>query len=497
MILHWQLVQGSVVIDVFEGVQPHFSALLAAGQNPYVVSNQPLYTNAYPPLYNALCAILLPFFDNSLSLHRGVTGLFIVLSCALIFVTARRATSDTILASLAAVLLYAALQFYSTVVASSNSMGTFFFLATVLVPWHCRFSVSSLLASLIFALAAFFSKQYFALGLLIVASYLMLFVSVKAGLVYGFLGGISLLTCLAIADHMAPFFLENILFAMGNVVDAIDNNSSTIDQLWFFTKYYSGLIIATVITLSLPFFTSQSPPSLDTPNTGSALLKNTRIDYFLFAFLLSLATIVFVLGRNPGNYMTYLFQLMSPFLLLYLVGLLASRTNSIFLAPLLMINLYVAFATLPSETEPNLTQWQKAYKHIRMHDNILNSSILTYALMTEGKKVNNGGLDSMFRYSTIEQTPLQSEERRQRALDVWNGYKDQVRSGVMEQRYDALMIQPGEMNHLILTEADRQGKGSAGRFLRRYYTLADSFELSLTDRLGGGIFPIQVWLPKQ
>src|SRR5687768_2546675 len=88
---HFQIVTAPFPLDYLEGTMPIITGLIASGRNPYAYAQQPEYTYVYPPLYNIIVAPLSAIFGNSVRLHRLVSGLFVLLSCLLLWRAARRA----------------------------------------------------------------------------------------------------------------------------------------------------------------------------------------------------------------------------------------------------------------------------------------------------------------------------------------------------------------------------------------------------------------------
>src|SRR5699024_1295386 len=162
-----------------------------------------------PPLYNLLMAPLVLAFGNTFLIHRIVAGLFIGLACWLCYYAARKKSVPKLYAVTMVVLLYAAWLFYATPVSSPNSLGLSLFLASLIVPWVRNFSWPSLVWSLVLGLLAFYSKQYFAVGMAYIALYVFLFESKLRGVQYGILFVGAIIASLILITLVCPYFIDD------------------------------------------------------------------------------------------------------------------------------------------------------------------------------------------------------------------------------------------------------------------------------------------------
>ena len=125
---HIQLISHDYPLDYNEGGMLAITSTIEQGGNPYSLQSQPARISVYPILYNLLVAPLSQAFGATLELHRLVAGLFILASCAILFYVCRKESAARTESFAAATLLYAGLLYYSTPIASPNSLGLFLFL---------------------------------------------------------------------------------------------------------------------------------------------------------------------------------------------------------------------------------------------------------------------------------------------------------------------------------------------------------------------------------
>ena len=167
-----------------EGAVLLFTDFLIRGVNPLSLANHPLMTNNYGFLYNL---VVLPFatvVGNTLAIHRIVSIVFLLASCALIALTLGKAGVAWPFSLASSAIFMAGLLFGVTPLARPDTLGEFFFLLAVLIPWYRKFDSMSLLVSCVASVLAFLAKPYFIFSMAIVSMFLFLFVSKRKGIIY-------------------------------------------------------------------------------------------------------------------------------------------------------------------------------------------------------------------------------------------------------------------------------------------------------------------------
>jgi hypothetical protein len=494
---HQALVRLPIPLDAFEGTMPLLTNLIAGGGNPFVAEHQPLYTTAYPTLYNHLVSLVSGQGDAGFAVHRAVSGVCILLACALAARVLHRSGAPPVFVASGAALLYGAFLFYSTPLAAPNALGLLLFLASAWWPWLHRFSGLSLLVSGLCVLGGFFSKQYFALGLPLVAAYLLLFVDWRRGLAYGLATGLGLALSLWLVHLGSPLFIDNTILALGSIVYAIDNPQSVYSQFREFLLYSSGLIL---FGAALAWRTRGRGRSTARSSTHRGLMRFS-IDYNAWCLCCTTLVILFVLGRNPGNYLTYLFQLMSPFLVaLCLAPAARDLRSALLLSPLLWWAGSNAWQRLPTDLDYDPAPWARAAELIAGHEHILNSTVLVNALQQQDRRVYHGGLSSMYPFAAGGAGRwLFGGDHDQAIGAAWNDYTGGINRMIEQQAFDLVMMKPQEYRFWLSVPEIPQGPVPLAPpgLLRKHYRLQETLSLSLTDRLGGGVHDVEVWVPRQ
>ncbi len=502
---HWQIIVTIVPLDLYESAMPVITGIIADGHNPYTRAFQPQSADVYPPLYNLLVAPLSWVFGNTFALHRVVSGFFLMLASVLCgYATWSRCRSFAP-ALATGVLMYAALLFYATPVSSTNALGVALFLAGLIVPWLCRFSVGSSLFGLLCGLLAFYTKQYFMLGIATLCLYMFLYVSMKRAILLGAAFAFVLSTSLIVVHKSSPYYLDNTLFAPAAAIHGLQSWGFLWMQLKFFALIYAGLLLAMLVCA----ISQIAQPGEHRPKArlvGSfrpglsgwdGPLLQKRTGYFCFCLFWSSLVIVFWLGKNPGNYMTYFFQLMSPFLLILGFSMIGKcSTRQWLILPLVLFSFYKAYDILPKDFSYDAESWQKIDRLIAGSDEVLATQMLGMTLMQNNKAVYQNGHTFYFPLATNKPDWLLKDREEDRVASVWNEYITGLYRKIERQEFDLVLVSSWEMLGIFSRNPPPFEDVSGKEFLSRYYAVDEKIKLSMTDRYGGGTYTILVWRPR-
>lgn len=521
--IHVLLITCPVPINGFEGTMLVITQSIANGVNPYTASNLPIHMDVYPPFYNMIMAPIALFLGNTLQVHRLISGLFMGLACWLCYYAMRKENIPRVYAGAGAVLMYGALLYYEAPIASTNTLGLAIFLATVILPWANNFSRRSLLLSILLGLLSFYTKQYFVIGPVYISAYLFITQSKIRGLKYAG----TFLACLVISliavRFIAPFYINNTIFIPRNIADASYSMHHSLDQAAQFAKLFSGVLGMVFIYCIVWLFTrfrrrptlnrirGHIAPSLNLHNVHSPLIKK-RINYFAFCFTASTLIVLFYLGTNTGTFMTYLFQLMLPFLLMASFGCFKKQhTFPLVIFPLLVIwSFYRVYGFIPKDFSVDNVPWHQVNHLIANHDKIYAVNFLVPSLVKHNKKLYDDGQTIYFLLFSTRgvnftsnlklsrdrgyQAPIyRSSEITAATQQIWSNYANGMYSMLKEKKFDLLLL--GKYPFGISLIAQTKGK-SWKNLLHKNYTRVDSFRLSLTNRRGGGEWTVYAWKPK-
>src|SRR5688572_20043628 len=231
-------------IELREGAAQVMTGFLLSRNNPFVLENQPLAMNNYGLGYNMVVAPFAVLFGNTLSVHRSITFTFILLSSLAGFTVIQKIKGDVAPASACAAFIIIGLIARGGIGAFPSAMGTFLFLMTLVIPFLKGFNHTSLMFSILFSIAAFYTKAYFILGFGIVASYLFLFVSKKSGLFYSSLFLILFAASFFVVRLVFPLYFINTV--VGNASNADRSFEHLLSQLKQLFIYFFPVLLSTL-----------------------------------------------------------------------------------------------------------------------------------------------------------------------------------------------------------------------------------------------------------
>ena len=486
---HLQLILEVLPLDIFEPAMLLITGLIMEGGNPYRAEYLPIYTNVYPALYNVLVAPLAGVFGNTLALHRAVNAGMLLISCGLCYQSLRHLGVDKLYALCAGAMLYAALLHYSTPIASVNGLGHCLFMACLLVPLLAGFSRRSLIFSAVFGVLAFFGKQYFIAAPAFLSVYLLWRVSLLSAVVYSLLVLLLLAASVGVTLLIAPYYLDTTFFAPQVATIFSRDENHLIKQLLDFLTVYASLILAILLA---------GTAALRVPAANGAIPAR-GLEYFTFMLLGGTLAVVLVLGYNLGNYLTYLFQLMSPFLLLASF-LLFHRSQRMLplLLPLLFMGFWQTWSLLPTHTSPERTTWEVLEVEIERHEHIFADALVVHLVSAQGKTLYQGALTQYFHFSVFKPAALGREVQAPSVRSISTRYIRETNEMIGRKFFDLVLLRPGGWGIIGAPPTGwpyEKGPGQA-EFLKNYEKV-NTLQLPYPERLGGGMKKIDLWKPRR
>lgn len=503
---HAQIVMAPVPLDLYEGTMLLITGIIADGGNPYAFEFQPHAADVYPPLYNIMTAPLTSVFGNTFQLHRLVSAFFILCAIALAGLATKNHSGSTRAGVAVGAGTYAALLFYATPVSSTNALGAALFLASVIVPHLSKYSIPSLVVAAVCALFAFYAKQYFILGMPILCLYVFLYVSMARGFFLGLGFGVGLIVSLATVHHFSPYYLDNTLFAPSVAINGLQTLDILIMQLVTFGKTYGGLLLALVVYglasikhTGLGVILRRCKEGFTLARwdwRGPAIVR--PMDYYWFCFFWASLVVVAWLGKNPGNYMTYLFQLMSPFLLIAGFSTIAQASRRWWpLVLLASLSLYQAWAILHKDFSVDLENWRKVDAMIAESEDILATQMLLEVLLRHDKRIYQDGHTFYFPLAARKPTAFIKADEDKRVQTIWDDYIAMLYRKIERKEFDLILLSPWEMRGIFMRNPPPLKDITGKQFLSRYYRRDEKLALSMTDRHGAGTWKVQAWRPKK
>jgi len=443
-----------------EGAMIQTTNMLLIGENPYAIANQPQDTNTYGILYSIVSYPFAKIFGSSLQLHRAVSGIFILLSCLIVFLFALTKKYSFWPSLTISLILYASLQYGVTPLVRPDSLGLFLFLLSLYIPLKYNYSLRSLLISSSIGVFVFFTKTFFLLTYPFLGSYLFLFISKKKGIIYGVLSCIILIISALLMNFFYETYIANVFFIHINI--AHYNFKYVIDQLFFGVKSHAFIFIIFVFATSSVMLKKrqQIQAWITNFNLFCSLLnfldvRNLNSPFFMFntkctSYYLLCAVMVFCLslGGHEGAWMTYFYQLILPFFLLVLLDITASSSISRSLLYLMLagiINLGVFYMkVLPHYTYRHVQpQWQQIHELVSKNETIFNSPAITPILQEQNKRVYDSGQSECFKYGFLPKklsfmSPYWTLDKK--IVKVLEHYQRDVVEAVKCRKFDVIVI---------------------------------------------------------
>ncbi|MCP4951565.1 MAG: hypothetical protein GY922_06920 [Proteobacteria bacterium] len=500
---HINIISHELPLDYQEASMLEITSTIADGANPFSLESQPVHISLYPVLYNIVVAPISKILGNTLWLHRLVSAIFIIATCALCYILCRRASATRTDSLAAATILYAGLLYYSTPIASPNSLGLFLFLSATCIPWLFRFSSRSLAVSIALGILAFYTKQYFLMSLGYVALFLFLADSKKRGIYFGFLSLLTLLLSMTLVHYTSPYYLDNTFFAVASAGKYVTSNNAAVRQFSaYFTIYYPIFAI-----LVLAAYTKYRAAAEIRAHQGSKPSSNKLINWLdwnkpLFSkntgfiglcCLCSIGINAFVLARNPGNYLTYLFQLISPFLLIGTFGYVSGITKRRWLiSALACLAMYNSYSILPNDFSVNEKNWGKVRSEIAAANNIYASTLVLREVMDKEGPIYHNGHTPYFLWAKDKPAFLVKSIHEETIPQIWQRHRERINTELKNQSIDLVLLD----NWMQLPQPDEDSDIDLQKTLQTYYEQTDLLGLRLMDRRGGGRFNLKIYKPK-
>ena len=505
---HLQLIQFPLPLSYNEASGATVTGYIASGGNPYAIEAQPARTSVYPILFNLMAAPLTPFFGNTLVLHRVINGL-LLLGCAALFyrVTYRycRSHFDSLAAT---ALLYCGFMVFSTPLASPNGIGLILFFGAIFLPLLDDFSKRSLLAALVLGVATLHAKQYFVASLGFMALLLFLNVSKRSGIYFGLCSVALSVVVMAAVLSVAPYYLDATLFAVSGASDFASDNK----YMWPQWAKYLPIAAPVIGVLCLGYAGAllanrqrgerrQDPAAVEQKRIDVLSWHHPLLPAGVNPLWLYLVCCIFIftvsLGRNPGNDLTYLFQLVSPFLLALAAYAISLVTQWRWFLRVLLLTAFVThYNALSHDFEVrSQAEWQKLETLVAGADAIYATPIILELIADRGIDVYNNGHTSYFMTAQSKPAFLVRDEPAAQVGTLWAAWVEDVHTRIRERRFDLLLV---DFWTQIPDGVDAQGAEVDGpTLLRKHYRVRETLDVAVANRPGGGNFPVQIWEPRR
>lgn len=468
---NYSLVVYPYPLEYREGSMLLTTNFLLQGKNPYALENMPVSLNVYGINYNLLVYPFAKAFGASFFIHRLIAAVCMMLIGLLFYATLRKHNiiRPYILSSI--LILYASLLYYITPLARPDTLGTLLFLSSVFVLYLLEYSNASMFASICLGLVAFYTKSYFALSIPLMAIYLFLFVSKQKGLIYGVVAFVLLVMSALVVNYLCELYFLSVIVLHLNIIN------SSYQWLWkqivFFWDANSGLIILGVL-LIFAFLADRIYSVMQYRTDGKISwpklkgfvnildlhrpLFKSAISLSLYCLIATSLAIYFKMGRHGGNWMAYFYQLITPFLTLYIFSLTVKPLQNptwsavkdnygyLLIIPLSCLTLFHLSYSLPlNSNQKTPHEWAQLEEITLSRKEIFNSPILVSMLVEQNKPVYDSGQSEYFTSLKHHLAWLDGWfPTNSQIKDAQNKYKEFIEDSIISRKFEVLIIDDGD-----------------------------------------------------
>ncbi|MCK5632267.1 hypothetical protein KAH94_00800, partial [bacterium] len=392
---------------------------LLKGGNPFSLASQPEHTNVYGIMYSLVVYPIAYFFGAGIVVHRIVSGFFVLCSCILVFYAMQRKNGPVFFSFAGMLIFYIHLLTPGTcpLEAGPHSLGLFLFLCVVLVPFFLKYSYPSLFSSLLFGMFAFYSKAYFILSVVYLGVYLFLFVSKKKALIYFVLSVFLSVVSVLVVNSIFDVYFANCFF--NHMTVAGKNFESMIRQFKTYFHETQGVVILFGLLLLLSFvnmfrgniskghgFLDKLKKYFSVFNFFDINKPLIRVDFDLNLFCVLSSSILLYswLGLHDAQWMAYFYQLLTPFLLIFVFTKFSRKKWLVVLSVILVcFNIFKLNARSCINRDLDRTPWEQISTIISKYKNVLHHPMTDTIILEQDKKLYFSGQTEYFQYGAIRQ----------------------------------------------------------------------------------------------
>ena len=517
---HYKIIVNPFQNEFREGAILLSTKSLFTGVNLYDLANQPQFTNVYGIFYHLIVYPFAKVFGVNLPVHRAVTAIFIVSTCFGLFLLMYRCLKISLLLCLSgSIILYSQLIYLVSPLARPDGLGLFIFLCGLYIPWQYRFSRTSLIVSIILGMLGLLTKPYFFLLIPYMFLYLFIFKSKLSGIKYALFSIASLLTTVTTTNILYESYFNNTFFAhlnapIGN--DLLNDPYFSIIQFSSYISHNMGLsiissslfliclmyifvrclkfilriynnsdklksnIISTnirfdIVNLNEPLIGNKKLVNIPKHEQSENTTFNPSINFVVFCLCLSLFIFFARMGHHRGNWLIYIHQLISPFLIILILKFVDDKLRSplklnliqnpksslalisiieailnpvahnfyrLLFSSLILLNLFTLTANdFLYDFTYGTEDWLVLRNLIAEHKNIFNSPAITSLLIEQNKPVYDSGLSEYFSDGIKSRKtfgiPFPPDKKSQ---DYFKTYKENINQSVITKQFDLIVL---------------------------------------------------------
>jgi len=304
---------------------------------------------------------------------------------------------------------------------------------------------------------------------------------------------------------LAPYYFDITFFTLVSSTVEIGSMEVMLNQLRDYSRYVYPFYLLLALYIGRAAWRALAgvtvakndgdKPWLDVADLQAPLLPR-GVDYFVVCLLCSVAIFVFVLGTNPGNYLSYLFQLVSPFLVIVVMGLLGRMGRLALVGQLLLLPaMYHAYEMQSHDfSTKHEKNWSKLQDIIDGSGQVYVSNILVERVLRSGKTIYQNAHTNYFVFTVFKPERFKRKDRAASVDAIWEAHVKRIHGMVRRREFDAILVDGWTQLPMMPPGSDYAVNGM--ELMERYYEKGRTLPVSAANRPGGGTFAVQVWRPR-
>jgi hypothetical protein len=448
---------------------------LLKGLNPYALEQHPIYLYVYGIIYALVVYPFAEVFGATAMVSRTVSDVFIVLNCGVFFWGMRVSRVPQALAFCGALLLFSHLAL-NDCSPGPNSLGLFFMFLSIVVPFAMDFKWGSVMAGILLAILAFYTKPYFVIGAPLLISYLFLFRSKSKGIVTAISFVLLMIATAKAVTFLLPLYFTDIFYNNYNVARVF----YSIRHLFHVGILYFPLGIGLVALLVWRLRNSPPdakplmiwPPQINYLDPGKPLFMKPSFEWVTYILIACLTVYVIKMGPHAGALLSYVYHLVTPFLI-WRAFIVAGVEWPEKTEPLLFLQasvvLVAGFLVLPMiiiHQRDHTPDWRHAADLISSHRRVLGVGALAGILSAQGKEVYDAGQTEYYPYSFDHNPSPLMDAYKLRCQQ----YESDLEQKVRNREFDVIMCFSPNLPALPVSPL----------LISQYYHKVESFPLEMT-----------------
>lgn len=393
LFVHLKIITFPYQLELREGNEQLTTYAFLHGINPYSIPDNPKYINIYGILFNLFMLPFASVFGNTLQLHRLLNGCLILLQVLIVIRVFRIKKVGWLATILAAGFIWLGELFFSTPLARPDALGGCLFLLAVFVPWLNKFDSKSLFFSAVLGVLSYQTKFYFFLSVVIIASYLFLFVSKQKAVIYALLSGILfVMAVFIIYKSFDTYFVNSLYVSSGSLAF---NLVKMMEQVIKFLRDYWGFFLFAFFLLKDlklgALKKNLTNIKLNLKGFAQPLLSD---NFHFIKYSLAVTMLIVVLVLNNGTSQVYYYHLVTPFLVFLALSGIDKHPHyrNWFCLIATMTLMTQTIENLKPDFMPfDLTDWNKLETRISSSTQVLNSPLDVSILLDQNKPIAISG----------------------------------------------------------------------------------------------------------